>query len=159
MLWPILKTDTFLTEESEKIMATTLDHHDYARRKANAAALMTPVQKIHAERQRQILIEGWKLEHDDGHASGELLRAAVLYYSHATRVEGDSPLTLKADGSPVGWPWEASLWKPKDREFDLVRAGALCLAERDRLRRIKGSYRAHIDQKLRLIIEALSVHS
>lgn len=117
---------------------------------------MTPIRKIHAERKRQIEVEGWTTAHDDTHTESQLLRAAVLYYSHARLGPNDPPLTLKVDGAPVGWPWDASWWKPKGREHDLVRAGALCLAERERLRRIKGSYRKHVDQKLSLIVEALN---
>jgi hypothetical protein len=116
---------------------------------------MSPIQKIQAERKRQIEVEGWTPEHDDAHSDGELLRAAAFYYSNAKRSPDDPPLTLRPDGAPLGWPWDASWWKPKDRERDLVRAGALCLAERERLRRIKGSYRGHVDQKLSLIVEAL----
>ena len=114
---------------------------------------MTPIQKINAERKRQIDVEGWTSEHDDTHDQGEMLHAAMLYYAFAKL--GPDDMTLRADGAPIGWPWDASCWKPKDRERNLVRAGALCLAERDRLRRIKGSYR-HIDQKLALIVEALA---
>ena len=118
---------------------------------AVARSKMTPIQKITAERKRQIEVEGWTPEHDDEHKDGEMLRAATLYYAHS---KGE-PMTLRSDGAPVGWPWDASWWNPKDRERDLVRAGALCLAERERLRRIKGTYRGHVDQKLSLIVQAL----
>jgi hypothetical protein len=33
------------------------------------------------------------------------------------------------------WPWDRKWWKPKDRRRDLVRAGALILAEIERLDR------------------------
>lgn len=36
-----------------------------------------------------------------------------------------------------GWPWADEWWKPKDRRADLVRAGALILAEIDRIDRIR----------------------
>jgi hypothetical protein len=111
---------------------------------------MTPIQKIHVERRRQIEQEGWTSEHDDTHSNGEMLTAAVIYYQHAIGNE----LTLRADGAPLGWPWEAQWWKPKGRERDLVRAGALCLAERERLRRIP-AYTGHVNQKLSLIADAL----
>ena len=120
---------------------------------ATARRIAPEMQKIHAERKRQIEEEGWTPEHDAQHDGGEMLRAAVLYYAHAK----DEPMTLREDGAPIGWPWEAKSWKPKDRERDLVRAGALCLAERERLRRIRGSYCGHVDQKLLLIVEALAL--
>lgn len=99
---------------------------------------MTPQEAtsaIRAERKRQVAVEGYTPEHDDLQDNGQMLRAAVIYYQHAARP--DIPLTMEADGRPLGWPWDAEWWKPKDRERDLVRAGALCMAERDRLRRQK----------------------
>jgi hypothetical protein len=105
---------------------------------------------IKAERQRQIDVEGWTPEHDDEHADGEMLHAAVMYYQHA---KGE-PLAMRKDGAPAGWPWGACWWKPKTAERDLERAGALCLAERDRLRR-KRAYVGHVNHKLSLISAAL----
>lgn len=128
---------------------------------------MTPIQKIHAERKRQIEVESWTPEHDDCHDSGEMLTAAVIYFQYAIGNE----LSFRADGAPMGWPWEAQWWKPKDRERNLVRAGALCLAERERIRRRAERFRVsvhsermkaknrplvgHVDQKLALIVDAL----
>lgn len=126
---------------------------------------MTPMQEIYSERKRQIDVEGWTHEHDDAHDNGEMLKAAVIYYQNAARK--DMPLQMRDDGAPMGWPWEAHWWKPKDPHRDLVRAGALCLAERERIRRwlskpINRSNRSnrpwvgHADQKLSLIVEALA---
>jgi len=75
-----------------------------------------------AERQRQVEAEGWTIEHDDQHRNGELATAAACY------------------AEPKGlynfaWPWDREWWKPKDRRRDLVRAGALILAEIERLDR------------------------
>ena len=115
---------------------------------------MTPIMKIQAERKRQVEVEGWTPEHDDQHNEGEMLRAATLYYLHAAK-PGLFP-SLRPDGAPLGWPWEAKWWKPKDRERDLIRAGALCLAERERFERISYStHRDHVEQKLRSILKAL----
>jgi hypothetical protein len=50
--------------------------------------------------------------------SGELARAAHCYER----------------GSSAGWPWRQERWQPGDRKTNLVRAGALYLAEYDRLR-------------------------
>jgi hypothetical protein len=76
-----------------------------------------------AERQRQISVEGWTPEHDDGNFSGDLARAAACYAL-------DGLPTLQ----PV-WPWDADWWKPKDRRGNWVRAAALVLAEIERLDR------------------------
>ena len=37
--------------------------------------------------------------------------------------------------APTEWPWDAEWWKPTDRRRDLVKAGALILAEIERLDR------------------------
>jgi hypothetical protein len=134
---------------------------------------MTHVQEIHDERKRQVDVEGWTPEHDDAHDDAQMLRAAVLYYHHATR-PADWPLAMRADGAPVGWPWEAAGWKPKDPRRTLIVAGALCLAERERIYRRYGRMTqgfaylgttnpnracvGHVDQKLQLIIDALKRH-
>ena len=113
---------------------------------------MTPMQEIKAERRRQIEAEGWTPEHDDQHDNGELLRVAVIYMQNATGF----PIPLQDDGRPSGWPWDAKWWKPKTPHRDLVRAGALCLAEKDRcIREGKGRPLAPAEFKLRLIVRKL----
>ena len=106
---------------------------------------------IGEERRRQIKIEGWTLEHDDTHTDGEMLRAAVIYMNHGT--ERQSP--IQPSGAPLAWPWGVEWWKPKDRRRNLIRAGALCLAEKQRLSRA-GKPSDHVNQKLGLILTKLS---
>lgn len=80
-----------------------------------------------AERTRQIEGEGWSLRHDDQHATDELAKAAACYAV-------GSQVAL----APIGkwlWPWDPQWWKPADRRRDLVRAGALIIAEIERLDR------------------------
>ncbi|HGV3555266.1 TPA: ead/Ea22-like family protein [Escherichia coli] len=84
-----------------------------------------------AERQRQKTIEGWTPEHDDEHCNGELAMAAVCYINETGTVNRNG-------GKPWGWPWDASWWKPKTRRRNLVKAGALILAEIERLDRDAG---------------------
>jgi hypothetical protein len=81
-----------------------------------------------AERRRQIEQEGWTPEHDDQHADGELARAAAVY--------ANPEIWNILGASRVGWPWDASWWKPSDQRRNLVKAGALILAEIERLDRI-----------------------
>jgi hypothetical protein len=88
---------------------------------------------IRAERRRQIDVEGWSAAHDDAHYTGDLLRAAGCYFAHGTF--DMKTRQFLSDGTPVGWPWDEGWWKPKDPRRDLERAGALCLAEIDHLRR------------------------
>jgi hypothetical protein len=84
---------------------------------------------IRAERQRQIDKEGWSCEHDAEHTDGALLTAANVYLRFGT----DNPEPVNERGIPGSWPWEDDWFKPKDRKSNLVRAGALCLAEDNRL--------------------------
>jgi hypothetical protein len=81
------------------------------------------IQEIAAERGRQIEVEGWPPEHDDAHDENQLAYAAACY----------------AVGMPMDgyWQWDASWWKPgPDRRRRLVKAGALIVAELERLERL-----------------------
>lgn len=103
----------------------------------------TPVASmgVHAEvimeRLRQITMEGWSPSHDDKYDKGDLAAAAAAYAFHAFTVSaGDR--WLAAD--PVGfWPWDLSWWKPGAARQDLVKAGALILAEIERLDRAEAA--------------------
>lgn len=87
-----------------------------------------------AERQRQISVEGWTPEHDDEHADGEMARAAACY-ARCAHVQ----MGAKAPLPPNIWPWLESWWKPSTPRRDLVKAGALILAEIERLDRARGA--------------------
>lgn len=89
---------------------------------------------IAAERERQITVEGWTAEHDDGHTKCELNEAARAY-ARAAEVQIRSGVHPDHSGF---WPWDAAWWKPSpDPIRNLVKAGALIAAEIDRLQRIK----------------------
>lgn len=91
------------------------------------------VAAIFAERRRQIDEEHWSLEHDNDHENCELGNAGNCYLRHAIGRE-------RVDaGTPGRWPWDAQWWKPVSVERDLVRAGALFVAERERLERLPES--------------------
>jgi hypothetical protein len=112
---------------------------------------MTPRQEIAAERRRQVEAEGWSAEHDDEHAKGELTEAAIAYY-----LSGTSGVMLRADTrAPVNWPWDPSWWKPHGKRRDLVRAGALILADLDRAQRRGAGDLAHFEHWLGFIDRAL----
>ena len=97
------------------------------------------VKDVAAERLRQVSGEGWTPEHDDTHCAGEMAKAAACYawasalpaYSRAVH-EGDWWRTVILRRL---WPWDRNWWKPKNPRRDLVRAGALILAEIDRIDR------------------------
>lgn len=99
------------------------------------------------ERWRQKTEEGWTTEHDEGHDSGDLARAADCYRRIGNGSLGYS--TPQADQSeasvPQGWPWARQWWKPKTRLRNLVRAGALYQAEIDRLCRQRQQVAEEID--------------
>lgn len=90
-----------------------------------------------AERRRQIEAEGWTPEHDDEHGLGELARAAACYALHAASQASEHPgISLSLESSALGvWPWDQSWHKPGDQRRNLVKAGALILAELERLDR------------------------
>lgn len=93
---------------------------------------MPGVQMIAAERQRQIVAEGWTPEHDDGHRAAELATAAACYALEAGFPRTHSHMNIP----PRNWPWDSTWWKPTgDQVRDLVKAGALIAAEIDRLQR------------------------
>lgn len=93
------------------------------------------VNDLIAERKRQVNAEGWTTDHDDAHYRGELATAAAAYAISAANsinvwgpgVPGDDPLDF--------WPWGAESWKPSSPRRDLVKAGALILAEIERIDR------------------------
>lgn len=79
------------------------------------------------ERQRQVSAEGWTAEHDDEHGGGEMVEAAICY-AQGYKVWHPS-------GTHQRWPWALKWWKPTNRRRDLVKAGALILAEIERIDR------------------------
>lgn len=89
---------------------------------------------VTAERLRQIGEENWTPEHDDEHDEGELSGAAACY------AQGSDLLWAGPYGGKyLVWPWDPEYWKPTpdDRVRELVKAGALILAEIERLQRAK----------------------
>lgn len=99
---------------------------------------------IIAERVRQIAKEGWTPDHDDIHTDGSLARAAAAYAlvgSLCDRVR--ACLYPSSWGAVIRslWPaaWDETWFKPKDRRYDLVRAGALIVAEIERIDRAEGA--------------------
>ena len=97
-----------------------------------AVTLINPTQAaldVLAERQRQISAEGWTPEYDDQYGTGEMAGAAACY-----ALTGVKHLAA-AQAPGILWPWAKSWWKPTTTRRDLVKAGALILAEMERLDR------------------------
>ena len=103
------------------------------RRLFEALHIRTPLSpallSIAAERRRQVEVEGWDAAHDDQHAPGELAAAGSCYAITPLWRANPGHLPIQ---EPLVWPWDSSWWKPADNRRDLVRAGALIVAELDR---------------------------
>lgn len=93
-------------------------------------AMSDAARDLLAERARQVQEEGWTPEHDDEHSNGEMAEAAACYAGTA-----HAPLSLKRRQCSGHWPWAAKWWKPSDARRDLIKAGALILAEIERMDR------------------------
>lgn len=91
-------------------------------------SLSDAVKSVIAERQRQQSVEGWTTARDDEYEHGELADAAGCYAL-------SSELFDCVGEPPRQWPWPDEWWKPSMRRRDLVKAGALILAEIERLDR------------------------
>lgn len=103
-----------------------------------AEATASPaVRDVIAERERQKSVEGWTPEHDDEHYRGELAAAGAAYALHgaAHAAMGGKRATYSHVAEAVVWPFDGAWWKPQDARRDLVKAGALILAEIERLDR------------------------
>lgn len=106
---------------------------DYRQRIAEleSRAVTAAAADVLAERKRQVTAEGWTPGHDDEYEHGELADAAGCYAL-------SSELFDCAGEPPRPWPWPDEWWKPTNRRRDLVKAGALILAEIERLDRAAG---------------------
>lgn len=82
-----------------------------------------------AERQRQRSVEGWTSDHDDQYGESQLLWASSCYVLNTIQ---------PFNRIPLDWPWAPEWWKPTNPRRDLVKAGALILAEIERIDRAAG---------------------
>ncbi|HBA3988989.1 TPA: hypothetical protein J5U09_004392 [Escherichia coli] len=89
-------------------------------------SLSNAVQSVIAERQRHQSAEGWTPEHDDQYSKSQLLWASSCYVLNAIH---------PFNRIPFGWPWTPEWWKPTNPRRDMVKAGALILAEIKRIDR------------------------
>ncbi|GAB3975622.1 hypothetical protein GCM10028806_33590 [Spirosoma terrae] len=101
---------------------------------------------ILAERNRQITALGYAPHHDNQYVNHELEKAADCYATHPS-----SRALMQESTIPIDWPWDPIWWKPGDRNRELVKAGALYLAQKDLLVR-KGEI---IPQILRIKLDAV----
>ena len=104
---------------------------------------MSGIERIAAERKRQVEKEGWTPEHDDEHADGSLALAAVCYATPVQLYElsGGKAFMTFQDPWPESWDedWDKRPQKTPtnaQRIRMLEKAGALIAAEIDRLLRM-----------------------
>lgn len=93
--------------------------------------MKTALELIQDERAQQIEEECFDDRHDDLHDNDELAFAAATY-----AITEFARRKLQGDGLDL-WPWSISWFKPSDRMRDLAKAGALILAEMERLQRLE----------------------
>lgn len=124
---------------------------------------MSAIEDIAAERDRQRKVLGWTLAHDDEHTDSSLAAAASCYAFYGSLRDADRPAHEDLDNQAgfvsllrFLWPqsWLRQHWKPKDRRTDLVRAGALIVAEIERLdraarKRVCSKRRGQMEGKVR----------
>lgn len=90
------------------------------------------------ERQRQIEEELYTVEHDDVHNHGDLADAAACYAATPQWIfKGSKPTSYKKL-IPL-WPWDEQWYKKHkhERKRQLIIAGALIIAELERLERLE----------------------
>jgi hypothetical protein len=92
-----------------------------------SAEVTDAARDVLCERRRQVEQEGWTPEHDEKHRDHELSCAAGCYAMHT--------LAYPAGDPPPAWPWGADWWKPTTHRRNLVKAGALILAEIEKIDR------------------------
>lgn len=103
------------------------------------------IEAIHLiEQERKLQIEkGFTAEHDDKHRRGEIATAGVCYAAlgaSQSRCYMDFPASQihVPKKEHLEWPFEDESWRPSDDKIrNLVRAGALIVAEIERLQRIE----------------------
>lgn len=79
------------------------------------------------ERDRQVSVEGYGPEQDDGYLAGELASAAGAYAGYAAHLM--SPDAVLGQASRKLWPWAGAMFKPDRVRRSLIKAGALILGE------------------------------
>ena len=106
---------------------------------------MSALDDIAAERQRQKAVEGWTEAHDDEYEFGDIALAAAAYAAASSPrgQQGDVMVGRTQEWRRAGWfdlprllwPWTPMWWKPTTPRRNLVKAGALIVAEIERLDR------------------------
>lgn len=122
-------------DEAVKDLELQLYHDAYGTKVPTEAAI-----DVLAERRRQVEKEGWTPASDDKYTANELAQAAAAYL-----ITNDP--RMQPGWIPGNWPWSVEWWKPTTPRRNLVKAGALILAEIERLDRASTTGDAAIGEK------------
>lgn len=112
-------TEQAIVEESKQITDTVVSMLQEQQELFFSAG----AEAIRKERCRQVLSEGYDMEHDKAHGPDMFIKAAMAYLRHYI---GD-------EKAVEVWPFDTESFKPKDKERDIERAGALLAAGLDLL--------------------------
>lgn len=118
-------------EDWPEAMLVTADELTEIIERHHRESLTSAANDVLAERRRQAEVEGWVPERDDQYQFGELAGAAACYALTSAKH------WCAASATHLLWPWSREWWKPTTPRRDLVKAGALILAEIERLDRIE----------------------
>lgn len=104
---------------------------------AQSPTWSTAVRDLLAERRRQVREEGYTLERDDQYTEGQLAQAASTYafWADPRGARQDDHIDYLNSTLKGLWPWAKEYWKPTIQRLMLIKAGALILAEIERLDR------------------------
>ena len=122
----------YIAAFNPKVVLALLDELESAEKRIaelDARAFNPAILDVVAERQRQQSAEGWAPEHDDQYGKSQLLWASSCYMLNTIQ---------PFNRIPMDWPWDSSWWKPTNPRRDLVKAGALIIAEIERIDRAAG---------------------
>jgi hypothetical protein len=116
-------------------------YHEWRRGRNVPPDFLHIIEELAAERQRQINGEGYSLDHDDEHTYGELAAAGAGYA--IAGCPGLEPVLarrgsrLRTRGQIIQniWPWDWPDLKEASPRRNLVKAGAMIIAEIGRIDR------------------------
>jgi hypothetical protein len=118
--------------------------HEYRRNKNTPPDFAYIVEELATERVRHISGEGYTLEHDDEHVDGEIAAGAAAYcLAAANRIDGIGAVQVNATAIPgtrvdairKAWAWGMGSFKPTTARRNLIKAGAMIIAEIGRIDR------------------------
>ncbi|MBK8197006.1 MAG: hypothetical protein IPK75_01460 [Acidobacteria bacterium] len=101
------------------------------------AETLNAAEDILLERKRQIEAEGFQPEADDRYTEGQLARAAARYALWGALHDTGKAMIVWL------WPWAQAWFKPRTHRENCIKAGALILAEVERLDRQAAREAAH----------------